>query len=321
MNKQFKKYLIILWLIFLGGLGSIVLLMWLISLGMFGKLPTFEELENPKSALATEVWSSDGVMLGKYYSQNRSNATFDELPKNLVDALIATEDVRFYDHSGVDARGLGRVFVKTLLLSQGSAGGGSTVTQQLAKNLFPRERLNKLKLVIRKLQEWIIAAKLEKCYTKEEILTMYLNTVEFSDNAFGIKSAARTYFNKPVKELNTEEAAVLVGMLKAPYYYNPRVNPENSRNRRNTVLAQMKKYNKINEAAFDSLSKKPLEIDFRSSSHVGGLAPYFREHLRLWLQKWCRENKKIDGTNYDIYKDGLKIYVTRNMPNKPQKPT
>lgn len=310
MNKQYKKYLIILWALFITGLASFAVLIWLISLGVFGKLPTFEELENPKSALATEVWSSDGVLLGKYYSQNRSNVSFDDLPKNLVDALIATEDVRFYEHSGVDARGLGRVFVKTLLLSQGSAGGGSTVTQQLAKNLFPRERLNKFKLVIRKLQEWIIAAKLEKCYTKEEILTMYLNTVEFSDNAFGIKSAARTYFNKSVKDLNTEESAVLVGMLKAPYYYNPRVNPDNSKKRRNTVLAQMKKYKKIDTAAFDSLSVKPLVIDFRSSSHVGGLAPYFREHLRLWLQRWCRENKKLDGSNYDIYKDGLKVYVT-----------
>lgn len=310
MNNQFKKYLIIFWSLFLGGLGMAALILWLISLGTFGKLPTFEELENPKSALATEVWSSDGALLGKYYSQNRSNAVFEDLPKNLVDALIATEDVRFYEHSGVDARGLGRVFVKTLLLSQGNAGGGSTITQQLAKNLFPRERLNKFRLVIRKLQEWIIAAKLEKCYTKDEILTMYLNTVEFSDNAFGIKSAARTYFNKSVKDLKPEESAVLVGMLKAPYYYNPRVNPNNARNRRNTVLAQMNKYQKINQTAFDSLSKKPLVLDFKSSSHVGGLAPYFREHLRLWLQKWCKENKKLDGTNYDIYKDGLKVYVT-----------
>jgi len=309
VNKQTKKYLLIFWSVFLGGLLFFALFIWLISLGLFGKLPTFDELENPKSALATEVWSSDGVMLGKYYSQNRSNATYEELPQNMVHALLATEDVRFYEHSGVDARGLARVFFKTLLLSQ-DAGGGSTITQQLAKNLFPRERLNKFQLVIRKFKEWIIAARLEKCYTKDEILTMYLNTVEFSDNAFGIKSASRTYFNKLPVDLNTEESAVLVGMLQAPSRFNPRINPENSVVRRNTVLAQMKKYKFIDAAAFDSLKQKPLLLDYKSSNHISGLAPYFREYLRLYLQKWCKENKKVDGTNYDIYKDGLKVYVT-----------
>lgn len=309
MNPKHKKYLLIFWATFFGGLMVIALFIGFTALGAFGKLPTFEELENPKSALATEVWSSDGALMGKYYSQNRSNATYDELPKNLVNALIATEDVRFYEHSGVDARGLARVFFKTLLLSQ-DAGGGSTITQQLAKNLFPREKLNKLQLVTRKIKEWVIAARLEKCYTKDEILTMYLNTVEFSDNAFGVKSAARTYFNKNVKDLKQEESAILVGMLKAPYFYNPRRNPENAKRRRNTVLAQMLKYEKINEEAFDSLKKKPITIDFKSSNHISGLAPYFREHLRLWLQQWCKENKKVDGTPYDIYKDGLKVYVT-----------
>ncbi len=278
-------------------------------MGVFGKLPTFEELENPKSALATEVWSSDGVLLGKYYSQNRTNATYEELSPNLVNALLATEDVRFYEHSGVDARGLGRVFFKTLLLSQGT-GGGSTISQQLAKNLFPRERLSKLGLAIRKLKEWIIAVRLERYYTKDEIMTMYFNTVEFSDNAFGIKSASRTYFNKSATELSIEEAAVLVGMLQAPSRFNPRMNPENSVNRRNTVLAQMKKYKFLDAAAFDSLKTKPLILDYRASSHIAGPAPYFREHLRMYLQKWCKENIKPDGTNYDIYKDGLRIYVT-----------
>lgn len=309
MRRLHKTYLLIFWSFFLGGLLLFALLLWLISLGLFGGLPGFEELENPKSVLATEVWSSDGVLLGKYYSQNRTNATFDELPDNLIHALLATEDIRFYKHSGVDVRGLARVFFKTLLLSQ-DAGGGSTLTQQLAKNLFPRERLNKFQLVIRKFKEWIIAARLEKCYTKEEILTMYLNTVEFSDNAFGIKSAARTYFNKNPSELNPEESAVLVGMLQAPSRYNPRINPDKSIARRNTVLAQMKKYGYLDATAFDSLRQKPLKLDYKASSHIAGPAPYFREHLRLELQRWCAANKKANGTNYDIYKDGLKVYVT-----------
>lgn len=288
----------------------LALLIWAISWGWFGKLPSFEELENPKSMLATEIWSSDSVLLGKYYSQNRSNVTYEELPKNLIDALIATEDIRFFEHSGIDIRGLARVFFKTILLSKESSGGGSTITQQLAKNLFPRKRLNKMKMVIRKIQEWIIAVKLERQYTKTEIITMYLNTVEFSDNAFGIKSAAATYFNKSTKNLSVEESAVLVGMLKAPYYYNPRIHPENALARRNTVLYQMKKYFKIEAVEFDSIIKKPLDIHFKSSSHIAGLAPYFREHLRKWLQNWCNENFKPDGSNYDVYKDGLKIEVT-----------
>lgn len=294
---------------FVGAIVFFALFMWLISLDIFGRLPTFEELENPKSALATEVWSSDGVLLGKYYSQNRSNATYDELPENLIHALLATEDIRFYKHSGIDIRGLGRVFFKTILLSQ-DAGGGSTLTQQLAKNLFPRERLSKPQLILRKFKEWIIAIRLEKCYTKEEIITMYLNTVEFSDNAYGIKSAARTYFNKTPAELTVEESAVLVGMLQAPSRYNPRLNPANALARRNTVLAQMKKYGFLPAAAYDTLKQKPIKLDYKASSHIAGLAPYFREHLRLFLQKWCKENKKVDGSAYDIYKDGLKVYVT-----------
>lgn len=304
------KYLLIFWLLFASGLGLVSLLVYTISLGWFGALPSFSDLENPKSMLATEVWSSDSVLLGKFYSQNRSNVTFEELPENLVDALIATEDIRFYKHSGIDIRGLGRVFFKTILLSNESSGGGSTITQQLAKNLFPRKRLNKFKMVIRKIQEWVIAIRLERQYTKSEIITMYFNTVEFSDNAFGIKSAAATYFSKNTEDLLVEESAILVGMLKAPYYYNPRIHPENALTRRNTVLAQMKKYQKINDAEWDSLKMKPLEINFKSSSHISGLAPYFREYLRIWLQKWCNENIKPDGSNYDVYKDGLKIEVT-----------
>ncbi len=271
----------------------------------FGKLPTFEELENPESALATEIISTDGVVIGKYYAQNRSNVDYANLPLCLRQALLATEDIRFEEHQGVDFKALFRA-----VFSVGSKGGGSTITQQLAKNLFPRERLNKFQLVLRKLKEWIIAVRLEHNYTKQEIFAMYLNTVEFSDNAFGIKSASKTYFNKPVDSLKVEEAAVLVGMLKAPYYYNPRIHPENSTRRRNTVLGQMKKYKFITKENFDSLKAKPIVLDFNPDTHEEGIALHFREYLRLWLRNWFAQNPKPDGSVYNLYKDGLKIYVT-----------
>jgi len=203
------KFTLAFWTVLFLILGGIVLLFNLISKGAFGELPTFEELENPKSALASEVYSADNVLLGKYYSENRSNAKYTELPKVLVNALLATEDIRFYNHSGIDLRGLLRA-----ILYLGQAGGASTISQQLAKNLFPRERLNKFQFVIRKFKEWIIAVRLEKCYTKDEIIIMYLNTVPFSSNSFGIKSAAKTYFNKTTDSLNIQESAILVGMLK-----------------------------------------------------------------------------------------------------------
>ena len=196
--KKYRKYIIWLWLIFIGGLCVSVSLIWMIASGYFGSLPTFEELENPKSNLASEVYSADDQILGKYFIQNRSNVGYDELSHNLVNALVATEDIRFVDHSGVDLRGLMRVLVKTILFQQGS-GGGSTITQQLAKNLFPRDRLSKLELVVRKIKEWVIAVKLERNYTKKEILSMYLNTVPFGSNSFGIKSATKTFYKAPVK--------------------------------------------------------------------------------------------------------------------------
>ncbi|MDZ4845948.1 MAG: transglycosylase domain-containing protein [Chitinophagales bacterium] len=305
-SNDLWKYNAYFWLFFLACVGSVGLFFYLISIDVFGKLPTFESLENPKSELASEIISSDGEVLGKYFSQNRTNAKYSELPPNLVNALIATEDIRFYNHSGVDVRAIARA-----VSGLGSKGGGSTLSQQLAKNLFPRENLNKIKLIIRKLKEWIIAVRLEKCYTKDEILTMYLNTVEFSSNSYGIKSAAKTYFNKQVDSLNVEEGAILVGMLQAPSKYNPKRNPERAFNRRNTVLAQMKKYEYLKPEEFDSLKSLPITLNYQAPSHTEGLAPYFRERLRLEVQQWLNEYGKLDTSRkYNLYTDGLKIYTT-----------
>ncbi len=300
------KYILIFWIVFFLFAGCISAFFYSIAAGAFGELPTFEILENPQSELASEVYSADSVLLGKYYRQNRSNARFHELPKNLVDALIATEDVRYYQHSGIDAKGI----VRAVTL-RGRRGGGSTITQQLAKNLFPREKLNKFKLVIRKIQEWIIAVRLERCYTKEEIIIMYLNTVEFSSNSYGIKSAAKTYFNKATDSLSIDESAILVGMLQAPSRYNPQRNPENSKTRRNVVLYQMNRYNFIADTEFDSLKQLPIVLEYQAPSHTEGLAPYFREYLRFQLQRWLNESQKIDSSRkYNLYTDGLKIYTT-----------
>lgn len=309
-NDALWKYIAYFWVAFLLFVGVAGLFFYLISIDTFGPLPTFVALENPKSELASEVISSDGEVLGKYFRQNRTNAKFQELPPQLVQALLATEDIRFAEHSGVDAQGLFRVLVKTFFLQQ-DAGGGSTITQQLAKNLFPRENLGKIGLVMRKFKEWIIAVRLEKCYTKDEILTMYLNTVEFSSNSYGIKSAAKTYFNKEVDSLSVEESAVLVGMLKAPSYYSPKRNPERSQLRRNVVLAQMVKYDFLKEAEYDSLKTLPVTLHYQAPSHTEGLAPYFREFLRLQVQQWLNDNYKVDTTKkYNLYTDGLKIYTT-----------
>ncbi|MCS6818761.1 MAG: transglycosylase domain-containing protein [Chitinophagales bacterium] len=293
------------WLSFAGGIAFIFIFFFLLSVGLFGELPGFEELENPESSLASEIITTDGVVLGKYYTQNRSNVDYTSLPLCLKQALIATEDIRFEEHAGIDFKAFFRA-----LFSAGKKGGGSTITQQLAKNLFPRERMNKLQLIIRKLKEWIIAVRLESSYTKQEIMAMYLNTVEFSDNAFGIKSAAKTYFNKKVDSLKTEEAAVLVGMLKAPYQYNPRLHPQAALARRNTVLAQMHKYGFLSSPQFDSLKALPIKLNFNPESHEEGLARHFREYLRLWLKKYLSGVKKPDGSNYNLYRDGLRIYVT-----------
>ncbi len=310
-RNPYKGLVIFMWVLFILGLLSFFALFIGVSGGLFGKLPTFTELENPKNALASEVYSDDDELLGKFYIYNRSNATYNEIPEHLIDALVATEDIRFYEHSGIDGRGSLRVLYKTILLGQ-DAGGGSTITQQLAKNLFHDPRGNILERVKQKLKEWVIAVKLEKGYTKEEILTMYLNTVPFSDNAHGIKSAARTYFNSSPDSLSIQDAAVLVGMLKAGTLFNPRKNKQRSKERRNVVLAQMAKYNFLTDAERDSLQKLDIKLKYKRFDHNEGIALYFREYIRSYMKEWAQANKKVDGTNYDIYQDGLKIYTTIN---------
>ncbi|MEO8146752.1 MAG: transglycosylase domain-containing protein [Bacteroidia bacterium] len=309
-RTTFSKFIIAFWLIVFAPFVIITLLLVLTGNGYFGALPTFQELENPESSLATEIISSDNVVLGKYYIQNRTNTHFHELSQNLTKALHSTEDVRFYEHSGIDVKALFRVFFKTGILRQ-DAGGGSTITQQLAKNLFPRKKArSKYSIVITKLKEWITATRLERNYTKEEIMAMYFNTVDFGHNAFGIKSAARTYFDKLPSQLNMQESALLVGMLRGPSLYNPVSNPKFALLRRNTVLEQMLKNSAISPQQCDSLKKTPLGLKYQMEDHNAGLATYFRETLRIELLKWCREHKKADGKSYNLYKDGLHIYTT-----------
>ncbi|CAL2087717.1 penicillin-binding protein 1A [Tenacibaculum sp. 190524A05c] len=308
-TMNFTKYIKWFWGIVLGGLFAICFIFLLASWGAFGTLPTFEELENPKNDLATEIISSDGKTLGKYYLKaNRTPIQFKDLPDNLVKALVATEDERFYSHSGIDFRGLARAVAKL-----GAGGGASTITQQLAKNLFTKKASqNKFKRVIQKIKEWVVAVKLERQYTKQEIITMYLNTQGFLFNATGIRSAARIYFGKEPKELDLQESAILVAMLKNPRQYNPhrKVSRKKSLARRNVVFSQMEKNGFLTEAQRDSLQKLPLKIKFTPESHSDGLATYFREYLKQFMKRWAKDNSKADGEFYDIYKDGLKIYVT-----------
>lgn len=309
-NKQYSKWIKPFWIVY-ASLVAIVLFLFIgISTGLMGFMPSFIDLENPSTNLATEVYSYDGELLGKYYVENRSISPYHELPKSLTDALIATEDIRFYDHSGVDVRALFRVAFGVITFNR--KGGGSTITQQLAKNLFPRDPdASKAKLILTKFKEWVVAARLEREYSKNEILAMYLNTVDFGNNSLGIKSASATYFGKEPRDLKTEESALLVGMLKAPTRYSPRRNPQASFNRRNTVLEQMEKYNFLTKEATDSIQSIPIDIsNFTVQSHTRGIATYFREYIRQFMVDWCRKNPKPDGTHYDIYKDGLKIYTT-----------
>jgi penicillin-binding protein 1A len=290
---------------------SVVVFFVCIAKGVFGPLPSLRDLENPQTAVATEVISADGVVLGKYFRENRTNVEFSHLPKCLVNALLATEDARFYDHTGIDMRALGRAI--SGMVTRDTKGGASTITQQLAKNLFPRKRnMPKWKLALQKFKEWVIAAKLERTFTKDEIIAHYFNTVPFNDGAYGISTAAQTYFSKPVDSLRVEEAAVLVGMLKASTEYNPRANPEASKKRRNVVIGQMYSYDYITKEQRDSLWALPLVVNFDAGTHVEGPAPYFREYLRLYLADYLETHLKPDGSKYDLYKDGLKIYTTIN---------
>ena len=339
MFKKYWKFFVIFWSVVLVGIIGVFVFFWLISAGKLGFMPTFEELENPNNRFASEVCFADGPIMNRYFEkENRKYIEYREIPQSVIDALIATEDVRFYDHSGVDVRGLFRV-AKGLLTANTSAGGGSTISQQLAKMLFPRESdLNVFELAIRKFREWVIAVRLEKSYTKEEILTMYLNKYDFLNLAVGISSAADIYFQVPLDSLKVEQAAMLIGMAKNSSYYNPVRRPELTLNRRNVVLSQMYKYDKITREECDSLKKLPLGLNFKRVDHKEGLATYFREYLRLFmtankpdrkryrdlsqfrldsivwetnpLYGWCKKNVKVDGSHYDLYSDGLKIYTT-----------
>ena len=314
-NKQnstptsFRKYTLWFWGLILGGLLFVSSLFLLASMEVFGELPTFEELENPENNFATEIISIDGKTLGKYYNENRTPVKFKDLPKNLVDALVSTEDERFYEHSGIDFKGTLRAVVKL-----GKGGGASTITQQLAKLLFTEGSgtRNKFKRVVQKINEWVIAVRLEEQYTKEEIITMYLNKFDFLYNAIGIRSASRIYFGKEPIDLKPEESAVLVAMLKNPRQYNPNreISKKKSLARRNQVLFQLERNNKISEKEKDSLQKLPMIIEFSPEGHSDGYATYFREYLRDYMKRWIKENPKPDGTYHNIYRDGLKIYVT-----------
>jgi len=379
-NSKISKYIKILWILFAIPFVSLFTILFLITIGSFGFMPTFEELENPKTNIATEIYSSDQVLIGKFFKENRTIVEFRELSPNVLNALVATEDVRFYEHSGIDMRALARV-AKGFLTGR-QEGGGSTVTQQLAKNLFPRDTakysskiVKKMNLGVTKFKEWVTAVKLERNYTKQEILAMYLNTVDFGSNAFGIKSAARTFFDTTPDSLSIEQAATLIGVLKAPTRYSPKRNPERSLVRRNTVLGQIQKYQKElnelhgykiqNKQFYDSLTSTPIKLKYSVQSHTKGIARYFREYLRSMMTKkepiapekpkkpkklekftkeydeykiaynsylrkytryssdsikwaddalygWCKKNKKPDGTTYDLYRDGIKIYTTIN---------
>ena len=340
-----QKVTIWFWVIVLVPTALVVALLLATNAGVFGRLPSFEELENPKSNLATEIYSEDGVLLGSYYVQNRSYVDYDELSPALVAALISTEDERFHSHSGIDFISLARVGIKTIALGDKGQGGGSTITQQLAKNLFPRDESTNApklvrvgKLVVTKFKEWITAVKLEHNYTKNEIVAMYFNTVFFGSNAYGIKSAAKTFFGKEPAEINVQEAAVLVGVVNAPTRYSPVRNPERSMARRNTVMSRMAASGYLTKSQLDSLQALPIELNFSSSSHNEGLATYFREMIRMTMTSpkptrnmyytkydyekelerwednpiygWCLKNHKADGSTYNIYRDGLKIYTT-----------
>lgn len=310
---EMPRYVRWIWMAILGPVAFLFLIVFLTSIGLFGSLPTIEDLANPRSNLASEIIASDQETLGKFYIENRSNVRYSELSPKLVDALVSTEDARFYDHSGIDLRALFRVLVRTVIGGDSDSGGGSTITQQLAKNMFPREDLNKVQVIFRKIKEWIIATKLERNYTKEEIIALYLNTVDFGNQAFGVKSAAHTFFDTPTDSLSIQDAATLIGVLKGPSYYNPVRNYERSLTRRNVVMYQMVRYGKLSQEAYDSLKVLPIDLSkFQAESHTAGSGTYFREFLREQMTAWCKKNKKPDGTNYNLYKDGLKIYTTIN---------
>ena len=305
-TKKKGSFITLFWLLLLSIVVAVALLFLLASFGVFGSLPDETSLENPEKNLATEIITTDGKVIGKFYKENRTPVAYQELPEHLKNALLATEDIRFYDHSGIDIRGTLRAAVYL-----GSKGGASTISQQLAKQLFTDQASrNKFQRGIQKVKEWIIATRLERRYTKNEILTMYFNEYDFLNQAIGIESASNIYFDKPPSQLNVSESAMLVGMFKNSSLYNPLRNPEGVKNRRNVVLSQMQKYDFISKELKDSLQATPLEFKYTPQGHVEGLATYFREYARAFMGDWTKNNPKSDGTNFNIYRDGLKVYTT-----------
>ena len=340
-----KKCVKWFWIIFSAPIALFLFMLLLV--WAFADIPSFAELENPDSKLATEVIADDGQILTTFHIENRSYVAFEDLSPYLIQAAVATEDVRFYSHSGIDFPSLGRVLVKTLLLSDSSQGGGSTITQQLAKTLYPRTDVSsripgfsKVKMVWIKLKEWITAVKLELDYTKNEILDMYLNAVFFGSSAYGVKAAAQTFFAKDPAELTVEESATLVGMVNKPTRYNPALHPDKSLSRRNFVISQMEKAGYLTKAESDSIQQVPITLSYQVQDHNSGLAPYFRDMLRRvmsaekpvksrytykedytadslrWaddgIYGWLNKNRKPDGSQYNLDKDGLRIYTTIN---------
>ncbi|HPH37517.1 MAG TPA: transglycosylase domain-containing protein, partial [Sediminibacterium sp.] len=299
----------IFWRIFFGGFAFVIILLAMLNFGWIGSMPDLDDIENPSASLASQVYAEDGTLMGKYYIEDRINVQYKDISKHIVEALIATEDERFYEHSGIDARSLGRA-----IFYLGSEGGASTITMQTAKNLFTENWSTKnfILRALQKIKEGIIAVKLERNFTKEEIITLYLNTVAYSDNVYGIRNASKTFFQKEPDRVNVEEAAVLIGMLKGATLYNPRRNPKLSLDRRNTVLSQMVRNNYLDAQQAEILKRQPIELNYKKLDETTGLGPYFRMILGEEMKKWCKENTKNNGDQYDLYRDGLKIYTTIN---------
>lgn len=306
----FKKFFVLISAVTFAGFTFLCLLFLLVWSGVLGSLPSKEKLVLIENPSASEIYSADSVLLGRYFIQERSTITYAEIPRHVEEALIATEDVRFYKHHGIDIRSLGRVLIKSVLLQQESSGGGSTLTQQLAKNLFPRKNYWFFSLPINKMREMIIATRLEDVYDKHALLTLYLNTIPFGDNTFGLEAAAQRFFSIHTKNLSIHQGALLIGMLKATHTYNPRINPAQSLNRRNVVVKQMEKYGFLTTEKADSVHALPLILNYNKITHHSGLAPYFRAWLRTELLEWCDRYNANNNTQLNLYTDGLKIYTT-----------
>jgi penicillin-binding protein 1A len=303
----FRKTQIVFW----SAIVVVILFFIGVNYGMLGAMPDLEAIQNPRSAVSTTIYSSDYEVLGSYFTENRIEISYEELSPFLVQGLVSTEDKRFYDHSGIDLKGLFRAVVFTGLLGR-DAGGGSTLTQQLAKNLFHEDfmRAGVLRRMIQKLKEWVLAAKLERTFTKQELINLYFNTIGFGYNSYGIKTAAFTYFYKTPKELNPEEAALLVAMLNGPSFYNPRLHPERAKERRNLVLRRMKEAGYLTEGKFMSLAAKDIKLNFHNPDYREGSGTYIREYVRQELKNWCEKNLKPDGSKWNVYEDGLRVFTT-----------